>query len=299
MPPNLISEIWLNMGEIKSRGLEFTLNYPLISKSDFSYNISFCSSLNSANTLVSLSGSYNGYPVNNLYTSIGFLGTRVRSSSEVINVEEGQPIGQFKLYTFKEIDENGSLVLVDTDNNGDVNYYDREVAGNGLPKFLLGFGNNFTYKNWDLNIFFRGVFGHDLINSYRAINEYPNLIGFYNLPASATEVRNSTNGKLMTNTWNQPSSYHLENASFVALDNICLGYNFNLPDNSSFSKVRLYLAGNNLFYINNYRGPDPNPRYTDPNSYTYTYGNPLAPGIDRTETWPRTRSVSFGANFVF
>ena len=57
VPPNLFYEMWLNMGEIKSSGLELTLNYAVIAKSDFSYHISFCSSLNSENTLVSLSGS--------------------------------------------------------------------------------------------------------------------------------------------------------------------------------------------------------------------------------------------------
>jgi iron complex outermembrane receptor protein len=72
----------------------------------------------------------------------------------------------------------------------------------------------------------------------------------------------------------------------VALDNICLGYNFTLSGNSSFNKVRVYLAGNNLFYITNYKGPDPNPRYTDVSVYSYPQGSPLVPGIDRGTTWP-------------
>ena len=156
-----------------------------------------------------------------------------------------------------------TLILVDTDNNGYIDYTTGRLPAMVLPKFLLGFGNNFTYKKWDLSVFFRGVFGHDLMNSYRAINEFPTLISYYNLPASARDLRNPNTGALC-NSWNRPSSYHLENASFVALDNICLGYNFNLPGNSPFSKVRLYLAGNNLFYISTYKGPDPNPRYTDP-----------------------------------
>ena len=70
---------------------------------------------------------------------------------------------------------------------------DRTVVGNGLPKFLFGFGNEFTYKNWDFNIFFRGVFGHDLINSFRAFYEVPNVIGSYNLPKTATDMRNADN----------------------------------------------------------------------------------------------------------
>jgi iron complex outermembrane receptor protein len=157
VPPNLYYEIWLNMGEIKSSGVELTLNYAAIAKSDFTYNISFCSSINSKNTLVSLSGSYNGQPVSNTETYLGYLGPRGGSNPGMLEVEEGQPIGQFMLPTFKEIDENGNLILVDTDNNGYIGYEDREVAGNGLPGFLLGIGNDFTYKKWDLGVFFRGV----------------------------------------------------------------------------------------------------------------------------------------------
>ncbi len=133
--------------------------------------------------------------------------------------------------------------------NGTINTLDRQVVGNGLPDFQFGFGNNFTYKNWDLNIFFRGVFGHDLINSYRGFYEVPNMIGSYNLPKTAKDMRNATTGTLLNNSSGVLSSYHVENASFVSLDNMSLGYNFNMPSSSAFSKIRLYVAGNNLFYI--------------------------------------------------
>ena len=58
------------------------------------------------------------------------------------------------------------------------------------------------------------------------------------------------------------SSKDVENASFVSLDNLSLGYNFSYQQ-AQFSKIRLYLAGNNLFYITKYKGVDPNPRYGD------------------------------------
>jgi iron complex outermembrane receptor protein len=74
-----------------------------------------------------------------------------------------------------------------------------------------------------------------------------------------------------------------------------VGYNFKLPAGSAFNKIRLYLAGNNLFYITNYKGVDPNPRYGD----IEDDNNPLVPGVDRRNTWFRTRSVSLGANIVF
>jgi iron complex outermembrane receptor protein len=91
------------------------------------------------------------------------------------------------------------------------------------------------------------------------------------------------------------SSIHVEDASFVSLDNASLGYSFNMAKGGAFSKIRVYVAGNNLFYITNYSGVDPNPRYGD----SEDNNNPLAPGIDRRGVWLRTRAVSLGANIVF
>jgi len=76
---------------------------------------------------------------------------------------------------------------------------------------------------------------------------------------------------------------------------MALGYNIKLPQSGAFSKIRVYLAGNNLFYITNYKGVDPNPRYGD----IEDNNNPLVPGVDRRNTWFRTRSFTFGANIVF
>jgi iron complex outermembrane receptor protein len=161
----------------------------------------------------------------------------------------------------------------------------------------MGLGNEMTYKNWDFDFFFRGVFGHDLLNSYRAFYEVPGYITSYNLPKTAADMRNPATGLLSKNYSGVLTNKDIENASFVSLDNLSLGYNFSLPESSQFRKIRMYLAGNNLFYITRYKGPDPNPRYSDNN-----YGaldSPLMPGIDRRNSWPRTRSFTFGANFVF
>jgi iron complex outermembrane receptor protein len=95
------------------------------------------------------------------------------------------------------------------------------------------------------------------------------------------------------------SSIDIENASFVSLDNMKIGYNFRLPESFQFSKIGLFIAGNNMFYLTKYKGSDPNPRYADSDNYYGTYDNPLVPGIDRLKSWPRTRSVTIGANVVF
>jgi iron complex outermembrane receptor protein len=213
-------------------------------------------------------------------------------------VEEGKPIGQLLTYVYKEIDADGKFVFEDINNDGKIDAADRKVVGNGLPKFQFGFGNSVNYKNWDLNVFFRGIFGHKLINSFRAFYEVPNYITSYNLPKTAADMRNPETGKLLNVSSGTLSSKDVENASFVSLDNLSLGYNFKLPKGGQFNRIRLYLAGNNLFYITKYKGVDPNPRYTD-SDYLGTHGSALMPGIDRRSEWFRARSVTLGANIVF
>lgn len=294
-PPNLYDRALINIWKIKNSGLELSLNYNLIKKPDFSYSISFTWSHSLNNTLVSLSGVYNGYPLKYGIHEFGTLNAPGSSGLPIIRSEEGKPIGQLIAYQFKEIDKNGNLILEDINTDGIIDSRDRTVVGNGLPEFLMGFGNEFAYKNWDLNIFFRSVFGHDLINNYRALCEMPKVLQYYNVTKTTAKMRNPSTGTLLNNWSGILTNRYIENASFISLDNFCLGYNFRLHESSPFSKIRIYLGGNNLFYITGYKGSDPNPRYAD----SEQNNDPLIPGVDRRNTWPRTRSVTFGVNVVF
>jgi iron complex outermembrane receptor protein len=310
VPPNLYSQAWLNLGKMKSSGLELSLNYNVIRKADFSYSVSLTPSYILENTLVKLSGTYNGSLLNYGRTELGDMGSPGQNGTPVAVVEEGKPIGEILTYVYAGIDASGNFIFVDqltVDTDGDnipdatdgsITAADRVVTGNGLPKFQIGFGNTVTYKNFDLTVFFRGVFGHDLVNSFRAFYEVPAYITSYNLPKTAADMR-SADGKLLAVTSGTLSSRYVEKGDFVSLDNMALGYNFSLPKSSAFSKIRLYVAGNNLFYITKYTGVDPNPRYTDSETSLGTFNSPLVTGMDRRDTWFRTRSVTFGANFVF
>jgi len=298
VPPNLYSQAWMNIGELRSSGMELSLNYNVVKNSDFSYNITLSHSHNIKKTLVSLSGEYNGTTLKYGINYIGDMGSPGMCCVSLIRSEEGKPIGQLHAYVFKEIDENGRMTFEDQNGDGTIDSRDLAVVGNGLPDYLIGFDNVVTYNNWDLDIFFRGVFGHDLLNSYRAFYEVPNYIIAYNVPKTAAKMRNKATGNLLNNSSGIVTNIDIENASFISLDNISLGYNFSLPESSEFSKIRMFLGGNNLFYITRYKGSDPNPRYTD-SAYLGTHGSPLVPGMDRRDTWPRTRSVTFGANIVF
>ena len=299
VPPNLFTTAEVNIGKLRSSGIELTLNYNVIKKGDFNYAVTLTPSYNLENTLVSLSGTYNGSKLTYGQKDLSDMGSPGQNQVPLTRVEEGKPIGQLLALVFNGIDEAGNMTFVNENKDGTIDQADRRVIANGLPKFLMGFGNVVTYKNWDLNVFFRGVFGHHLVNSFRGFYEVPDMITSYNLPKTATDMRNPTTKTLLNVSSGTLSSKDIENASFVSLDNLSLGYNFTLPKTSQFSKIRLYLAGNNLFYITKYKGVDPNPRYVDSATDMGTYNSPLVPGIDRRNTWFRTRSITFGANFVF
>ncbi len=292
VPPNLYPYSWVNIGEIKNSGLELSVTWNAVNNGNFKYSMSLTPTYYLQNKLVSLSGNFNGAELDYGVRYLGTMGAPGQSGVPLVRAAEGEPIGQLWALVFKEIDPDGNLIFEDINGDGTINKDDRQVVGNGLPKAELGFSNNFTWGHWDLNIFFRGVFGHDLNNTFRAFYEVPDMIGSYNLPKTAADMRNPETGVLLNNSSGILSSYHIENASFFSLDNMSLGYSFKMKQNAAFKKIRVYLAGNNLFYITGYQGVDPNPRYAD-------HGNPLIPGIDRRNTWFRTRSVSFGVNLGF
>jgi TonB-linked SusC/RagA family outer membrane protein len=294
VPPNLYSTAWLNLGEIQNSGLELTLAWKAVQSGDFSYSTTITPTYYLKNELVSLSGTFNGAELTYGVRDLGGMGSPGMSDVPLVRAEEGQPIGQLWAHTFVEVDRDGNLILQDTNEDGAIDELDRVVVGNGLPDMEFGWGNTFKYKNFDLNLFFRSVLGHDLNNTFRAFYEVPQVITSYNLPVTATDMRNAETGVLLNSTSNVLSDWHIENASFFALDNATLGYNFDMGNSSAFRNIRVFISGNNLFFITGYKGVDPSVRYGDGDPQ-----NPLIPGIDRRNTWFRTRSFSLGVNVGF
>ncbi len=299
-PPNLAPTTWTNVGNIKNSGLEVLLNWKAVAKADFNYTATVTYTHFLENKIVSLSDPENGF--NFGVRDMGFMGSPGQNDTPLVRVEEGKPMGQLWGLVFTGIAEDGQYTFEDIaggGTNGDepdgkIEAIDRQVIGNGLPDFEFGFGNTFTWKNFDANLFFRGVFGHDIFNSMRGFYEVPGAITSYNLLKSARDLKNPDTGVYPSGALGKASSYHVESGDYFKLENLSIGYNFRMNPGSVFTKARLYLAGNNLFVITDYQGPDPEVRYFDADD-----GNILAPGIDRRQTWYLTRSVSLGVNLGF
>ena len=130
-PPNLYNYAWMNLGKLRSSGMELSLNYNVVKKSNLSYTIGFVSSFFLKNTVVSLSGKYNGIDFKYEVQDLGYL---EHGDLPLIRVEEGKPVGQILAWVFREIAADGQLILTDLKNDGSVNSADFKVVGNGLPK---------------------------------------------------------------------------------------------------------------------------------------------------------------------
>ena len=278
VPPNLFSTSVLNAGELKNEGIELTLDYLAVKRNNFSWTTR--ATFSTYNTrIVSLSMGEIKYGVR----EVGSLPAPLVGNT--VRVEEGKPMGQMIGWVYNGVDANGQYMLNDLDKNGAINELDVAVIGRGLPKGEIGLSNSFRIGQLDLSFFLRGVYGHDLVNLNRTMFEQVSRISSYNL----------VNTKYFDAAYKGPAaynSYYLEKASFIKLDNFTVGYNFRLRAGSAISSARAYVAGQNLFYITNYSGVDPEPRYANE-------GNVLAPGVEPRNSWVTTRTFTLGINLSF
>jgi iron complex outermembrane receptor protein len=296
VPPNLFGTTFVNIGELRGSGLEFQADYKAISRPDFSYDVGINFSLPKTKVVSLTSGDLSFGEGGVLYRAN--MGAPGQNDTPLARVKEGQPLGQ--LWGAIQVGVDGSGAPIFQDLNGDGSFCncndDRTVIGNGLPKFLLGWNNTIHYKNFDLNLFFRGAFGHDLINSYRGFYENLNgtTVGAYNVVKTKyfdPEIKFAA----VNNT-------HVEDAGFIKLDNATLGYNFPVKA-SGIRNMRAFISGQNLFVITRYTGVDPEVRYVDvfdsDNGGRPGGPDPLSPGIERRSTYFTTRIITVGINLGF
>lgn len=290
VPPNLFGSTLVNIGELKNSGVELTLNYEAIKQENFSWNptLTFATF---KTELVSLSTGDFDFGDERLFSNLGSPGL---NGTPLVRLKVGEPIGQIWAFDIDESDivnDAGGWNLLDVDGDGTFCDCedDKKVVGNGLPSFELGFNNSFSFGDIDFSFFLRGVFGHDLVNTFRAFYQNPNAVGSYNVLESSQELLDAG----LTTNENRFSDYQVEDASFLKLDNATIGYSVNLPEGSDFSKLRVYVSGQNLFVITNYTGVDPEVRFSDPD------GGGLVPGIDRRNTWYRTKAFTLGLQLGF
>ncbi|UOB16046.1 SusC/RagA family TonB-linked outer membrane protein [Abyssalbus ytuae] len=291
------NKIFVNAGEVENRGLEFAITSNNISTPNFSWttNLNFGYNENEIKKVILPEGA------TNLPGDIAQIDGDLRGSYTVI--QEGLPISAIYGYRFLGILQDGEAApahqpnllpgdpkFADINGDGSFSSEDKEVIGQGFPKYTFGLTNSFSYKNFDLSIFISGVLDVDKINGN-------NIIGFKDNTLELAKGRwgpSNPNGILPQRGWKNDewvNDLYVENSSYVRIKNISLAYNLdtkkaNLP---WISALQIYANATNLITWTDYSGFDPevnSRRFGDTNLNSNA-------GLD-AYSYPNTKTVSIG-----
>ena len=285
----------VNIGSMQNKGIELALTSRR-SFGDFSYAFAANWSLN-RNKVLSL-GDENADIIKESSYAGGYYLTRVGQpvGCYYLLVQDGIFHNQEELDSYPHFDTTtiGDFRFVDANGNGILEKdADRVIVGNYMPDFYYGFSVNLSYKGFDLAANFQGVYGNEILNLERRY--------LLNMEASSNMMKeslqrypygelNRATRKSSGNNGACTSTFHLEDGSYLRLQNLSLGYTF--PDRwtrkAGISKLRIYVQGTNLFTWTDYSGynPEVNKRSTDA----------LRPGEDYC-SYPLSRTFSVGVNF--
>ncbi|WPO77848.1 TonB-dependent receptor [Flavobacterium sp. KACC 22761] len=275
-----VGTIVANGGNMSNKGVEVTLNANVAKTKNFSYATSLNFSHNK-NEITKLTNPYfiGGDSIRRVQPDGGG-----QTGSTLQILKEGKPLGQFFTLQYAGKNAAGISQYVAKDGSLTTNPQigvDYHYAGSAQPKFMMGWNNNFTYKKFDLNIFFRGVFGNKIFNATRADLFRPSTAMSNNiLVDAADESPNDINAY-------KYSTRFIEDGSYIRLDNMTLGYDFGKVGRY-IKKIRIYETVNNLFVITKYSGIDPEVEQGG-----------TAPGVDSNNFYPKTTTFLFGMNVIF
>lgn len=304
-----------NIGKVRNRGLEFTLNTVNINKRGFKWTTNFNIAFNK-NTVLELAENQEA-----LTTSAYFDATY--NNQPCFIARKGESMGMMYgyiyegTYKYEDFYKSGDTYVLrsgvanfsgesntqpgmpkykDINGDGVVDANDKTVIGRGAPIHTGGFTNDFSYRGVDLSIFFQWSYGNDILNanrlffeqtSSRNTNQYASYAGRWTPQNPTSDIPSSA----QTSSKNVISSRVIEDGSYLRLKAVTLGYTFpkKLLTKARISNLRIYLAAQNLWTWTNYSGYDPEVSIRN---------SPLTPGIDYS-AYPRAFTVSFGLNLAF
>ena len=272
--------IWANGGSISNRGIELSLTSTPIKTKDFSWNTTLNLAQNT-NEITSLTNPYsNG-------DSILYVGPRGQGQTgatlQILKV--GKPLGQFFSFIYEGKNTAGLSQFRKKDGTittSPLNGTDYFYIGDAQPRLLAGWNNTLTYKRFNFNFFFRGVFGNKIFNATRGNLSYTpnatvsNLSGLLTAADKVTDPRNSFF-----------STRYVERGDYVRLDNLTLSYDHNIKI-KGIKNLKTYITANNLLTITKYSGIDPE----------INQGG-VAPGVDNNNFYPKTRVFLIGLTASF
>ena len=299
---------FINGGDVKNTGFEVSLGWN-DRKGDFYY-------------AVTGNVAYNKNKVTKIANSEGIIhgpsDVYMQGTSEIYRAQVGKPIGYF--YGMKadgifqnqaQIDEwskyyrddihgtpkPGDVIFVDTNGDGIINADDRTMIGNPHPDVNVGFTIALGYKGFDFSVTGAGAFGHQIVrstNSGNSQSENLNKKLLYNSWAGEGTSNELPRLTYLSNiNWKTFSSIWLEDADYMKIQNVTVGYDFKtLIPRLPLSKLRIYFTAQNLFTFTKYSGMDPEVGASGNDDYSWSSGVDLG-------FYPQPRTYIFGINVNF
>ncbi|WP_158563364.1 SusC/RagA family TonB-linked outer membrane protein [Chitinophaga silvatica] len=291
-----------NIADMENKGWEFTATYRSPASKDFRWDITANLS-HSRNKIIRLG--YDGGVIADGFVDYNNRGTTLTKKGEALasfylyktdGIFQSQAeIDAYKNKAGELIQPNakpGDLRFVDTNGDGQLDESDKQLMGNGLPTIDYGITFNASYKNFDLMIFLNGKQGQKMYNGAKMF-----LYRYYrstDLLNAWTPSNTNTNIYRLSNTDENEnmrvSDYYLEDASFLRLRNLQLGYTLpqRLATAMHLERLRIYAGAYNLLTFTKYTGFDPDLSNT----------GIFSRGVDRGY-YPMSRSYVFGLNLGF
>ncbi|MBR0195602.1 MAG: TonB-dependent receptor [Paludibacteraceae bacterium] len=317
------TSMWTNLdhGRVINQGGDFQVDANVINMAGVKWNIGFNISLN-RNRVYGLDDDIlikaqrqqlthitrNGYAIGSYY---GMVSEGIINADEYALIcedakhvgEEGYELKGPAVSDYKNV-YVGDVKWKDVNGDGKITEDDRDIIGNNYPKFSYGFNTSISWKGLSFSMSFDGQYGNQVINFSRyyicnleggvnsmsvGLNRYR---GEYTQPYAVTDDMMFRANRSQKNLNTKFSTYFVEDASFLRMTNLTLGYT--IPDNKAFkaihlSKFYLYFSVDNVFTATKYTGYNPDVDYNASNT---------APGLD-FGTYPLARSFSGGIKLTF
>lgn len=288
----------INAGRVQNKGVELSITtqnlkgaFDWSTTFNASYNINKILDLNSdvpmyQNTInmTNVTVQAVGHPINSFY---GFVADGIFQTQEEVDNHSVQVSGAD---TYNRTSA-GDIKFKDLNNDGVIDDNDRTYIGNPTPDWTFAINNTFSWKGFDLGIFFQGVAGNQILNANRIWQEGMSVAQNQTIATLNRWTGEGTSDVMPRAVFNDPnkntriSTRFVEDGSYLRLKNLNFGYS--LPkawiEKASMSMAHVYVSCENLLTFTKYSGFDPEVSVT---------------GIDNS-VYPLTRTVSIGVNINF
>ena len=288
-------KMWVNDGKIQNRGFEVTVDADILQTKDWQLSGTLIYSRN-RNKVKDLGNTLESGLVTDPMTGMLFeySGNSLEQYRDYTNILAiGQPVNVFYGYKVDGIVQTlnegidaglsgdyanpGEFKYMNLNGDSEISEADKTIIGDPNPDFTASLALNLSWKKFDVSVFLNGVFGQDVLNT-KAFGEPSNSPLHWTPDNPTNKYPSLRDGRQV-----KISDWWIEDGSFLRVQNLNIGYTFDLPKKSFLSKARIYMNASNLYTFTKFKGYDPEV------------------GLDGVYSggYPRLRKWTFGLDLTF